>query len=160
MVSHPFSRRCLDKPFPAQEYFGERALIKEEPRKATIKAVGEVECLVLERAAFMKLLLPSADRTFEEEMLNREVAAPVASDEARSEIRWRCSTARWQPPWRPMRRAQRSVGNHSIEGGQIDAELLRRAPACHCAGKGVRWVAAVPGERRGGAQPRSAGRIR
>lgn len=55
-----------------QEYFGERALIKEEPRKATIKAVGEVECLVLERAAFMKLLLPSADRTFEEEMLSRE----------------------------------------------------------------------------------------
>jgi hypothetical protein len=34
--------------------------------------VGEVECLVLERAAFMKLLMPSADRTFEEEMLNRE----------------------------------------------------------------------------------------
>mmetsp|Transcript_9580 Transcript_9580/g.11597 ORF Transcript_9580/g.11597 Transcript_9580/m.11597 type:complete len:772 (+) Transcript_9580:51-2366(+) len=55
-----------------QEYFGERALIREEPRKASIKAVGEVECLVLERAAFMKLLLPSADRTFEEEMLSRE----------------------------------------------------------------------------------------
>lgn len=55
-----------------QEYFGERALIKEEPRKASIKAVGEVECLVLERADFTKLLLPSADRTFEEEMASRE----------------------------------------------------------------------------------------
>ena len=29
-----------------QEYFGERALIKEEPRKASITSVGEVECLV------------------------------------------------------------------------------------------------------------------
>eukprot|EP00614_Pseudopedinella_elastica_P011081 CAMPEP_0172595798 /NCGR_PEP_ID=MMETSP1068-20121228/15442_1 /TAXON_ID=35684 /ORGANISM="Pseudopedinella elastica, Strain CCMP716" /LENGTH=644 /DNA_ID=CAMNT_0013394505 /DNA_START=15 /DNA_END=1946 /DNA_ORIENTATION=+ len=55
-----------------QEYFGERALIREEPRKATIKAVGEVECLVLERAAFLKLLLPTQDKTFEEEMLSRE----------------------------------------------------------------------------------------
>ena len=55
-----------------QEYFGERALIKEEPRKASIKAVGEVECLVLERADFKKLLLPSADVTFEKLMADRE----------------------------------------------------------------------------------------
>lgn len=45
-----------------------------------------MECLVLERVAFMKLLLPSADRTFEEEMLNREAkasgSAPAAAAKA------------------------------------------------------------------------------
>jgi CRP-like cAMP-binding protein len=30
-----------------QEYFGERALIKEEPRKATIRAVGNTPITVL-----------------------------------------------------------------------------------------------------------------
>lgn len=61
-----------------QEYFGERALIKEEPRKASIKAVGEVECLVLERADFKKLLLPSADDTFEKLMADREAQTSKA----------------------------------------------------------------------------------
>ena len=40
--------------------------------------MGEVECLVLERAAFIKLLLPSADRTFEEEMTAREAQTASA----------------------------------------------------------------------------------
>ena len=54
---------------PAPRYFGERALIKEEPRKATIKAVGEVECLVRERVAahnthiWVKTLLNTRDNS-------------------------------------------------------------------------------------------------
>ena len=37
-------------------YFGERALITNEPRKANVIAVGHVECLVLERSNFTALL--------------------------------------------------------------------------------------------------------
>lgn len=40
----------------AQEFFGERALITNEPRKANVTAIGHVECLVLERANFQALL--------------------------------------------------------------------------------------------------------
>ena len=39
-----------------QEFFGERALITNEVRKANIIAVGPVECLVLERSSFTTLL--------------------------------------------------------------------------------------------------------
>jgi len=39
-----------------QEFFGERALITNEPRKANVIAVGSVECLVLERSNFVALL--------------------------------------------------------------------------------------------------------
>lgn len=39
-----------------QEYFGERALLKEEPRAASVVAVTRVECLVLERSDFTGLL--------------------------------------------------------------------------------------------------------
>jgi cGMP-dependent protein kinase len=39
-----------------QEFFGERALITDEPRKANVIAVATVECLVLERSAFQSLL--------------------------------------------------------------------------------------------------------
>ena len=39
-----------------QEFFGERALITNEPRKANVIAVGHVECLVLERSNFTALL--------------------------------------------------------------------------------------------------------
>jgi cGMP-dependent protein kinase len=39
-----------------QEFFGERALITNEPRKANVIAVGNVECLVLERSNFVALL--------------------------------------------------------------------------------------------------------
>jgi cGMP-dependent protein kinase len=38
------------------EFFGERALITNEPRKANVIAVGPVECLVLERSNFTALL--------------------------------------------------------------------------------------------------------
>ena len=40
----------------AQEFFGERALITNETRKANVIACGEVECLVLEREVFQSLL--------------------------------------------------------------------------------------------------------
>ncbi len=40
----------------AGEYFGEMALLNHEARKAHVIAVGEVECLVLQRGAFERLL--------------------------------------------------------------------------------------------------------
>ena len=40
----------------AQEFFGERALITNEVRKANVIACGSVECLVLERTSFQSLL--------------------------------------------------------------------------------------------------------
>jgi len=40
----------------AQEFFGERALITNEARKANVIACGTVECLVLERTSFQSLL--------------------------------------------------------------------------------------------------------
>ena len=40
----------------AQEFFGERALITNELRKANVIACGPVECLVLERSSFQSLL--------------------------------------------------------------------------------------------------------
>ncbi|CBN75350.1 conserved unknown protein [Ectocarpus siliculosus] len=40
------------------EFFGERALLKNEPRAANVIGVGYVDCLVLERADFINLLGP------------------------------------------------------------------------------------------------------
>ena len=40
----------------SQEFFGERALITNETRKANVIACGTVECLVLERQSFQDLL--------------------------------------------------------------------------------------------------------
>ncbi|RYG66653.1 cyclic nucleotide-binding domain-containing protein, partial [archaeon] len=40
----------------AQEFFGERALVTNEARKANVIACGPVECLVLERSSFQSLL--------------------------------------------------------------------------------------------------------
>jgi CRP-like cAMP-binding protein len=40
----------------SQDYFGERALLREEPRAASVIAVSRVECLVLERSDFNALL--------------------------------------------------------------------------------------------------------
>lgn len=49
------------------EFFGERALLKNEPRAANVLAIGYVDCLVLERMDFVNLLGPL------EEILEREV---------------------------------------------------------------------------------------
>ncbi|CAM9656305.1 unnamed protein product [Pylaiella littoralis] len=40
------------------EYFGERALLKNEPRAANVIGVGYVDCLVLDRTDFIELLGP------------------------------------------------------------------------------------------------------
>lgn len=40
------------------EFFGERALLKNEPRAANVIGVGYVDCLVLERSDFINLLGP------------------------------------------------------------------------------------------------------
>jgi len=40
----------------AGQYFGERALITKQSRAATVKAVGEVKCAVMDRASFERLL--------------------------------------------------------------------------------------------------------
>lgn len=40
------------------DFFGERALLKNEPRAANVVAVGYVDCLVLERSDFVNLLGP------------------------------------------------------------------------------------------------------
>ena len=39
-----------------QEFFGEMALMTDEPRKANVIALGPVECLVLRRRHFNELL--------------------------------------------------------------------------------------------------------
>lgn len=39
-------------------FFGERALIKDEPRAATVTAVAESKCLAMDRASFIRLLGP------------------------------------------------------------------------------------------------------
>ena len=41
-------------------YFGERSLIKDEPRQASIYSVDATEMLVLDRATFQELLMPTA----------------------------------------------------------------------------------------------------
>jgi len=46
------------KKLSAGEYFGERALMKREPRAATVKCVADMTCLRLEREAFQLLLGP------------------------------------------------------------------------------------------------------
>jgi CRP-like cAMP-binding protein len=48
-------RRC------AGSYFGERALIKDEPRAATVTATAPSRCLAMDRAAFLRLLGPITD---------------------------------------------------------------------------------------------------
>jgi len=53
-------------------YFGERALIKNEARAASIIALTDVELLVLEAKWFRNLLLPSAQGSIAEEMARRE----------------------------------------------------------------------------------------
>lgn len=54
-----------------QEFFGERALITNEPRKANVIALGPVECLVLERKNF-QALLSDVQEDLKTEMSRRE----------------------------------------------------------------------------------------
>jgi CRP-like cAMP-binding protein len=43
------------------DYFGERSLVENEPRAATIKAITEVTALRLDRQAFSLLMGPLED---------------------------------------------------------------------------------------------------
>jgi cGMP-dependent protein kinase len=66
----------------AQEFFGERALITNETRKANVIACGPVECLVLERTSFQSLLSDVQDDLVSE-MSKREVQDKQAAEKER-----------------------------------------------------------------------------
>jgi serine/threonine protein kinase len=64
----------------AGEYFGESALLRPEPRNATITAIRDTECLVLSRDQFGSLLGTSLQETIAREAARRaRQAASVAS---------------------------------------------------------------------------------
>ena len=75
-----------------QEFFGERALITNETRKANVIACGTVECLVLERDVFQSLLneiqgdiedtMSRRDREEAELLEQQEIKAKEAEEEA------------------------------------------------------------------------------
>lgn len=66
----------------AQEFFGERALITNEARKANVIACGAVECLVLERSSFQSLLSDVQDDLVDV-MSKREVSSKGGDDAAK-----------------------------------------------------------------------------
>jgi CRP-like cAMP-binding protein len=70
-----------------QEFFGERALITNEPRKANVIAIGHVECLVLERSNFQSLLAEVQD-DMQKALSKRDVSesTPVADAAATGPI--------------------------------------------------------------------------
>lgn len=68
----------------ANNYFGEMALMKKDTRNANVIASGKVECLVLAREAFQKLLGP-LEEILREEMQQRELAlGKIKSSHSRS----------------------------------------------------------------------------
>lgn len=64
----------------AQEFFGERALITNEARKANVIACGPVECLVLERSNFQSLLADVQDDLVNVINKREVVDKPVAEE--------------------------------------------------------------------------------
>lgn len=70
----------LIKLYP-QEFFGERALITNEPRKANVIAVAHVECLVLERSNFQSLLTEVHD-DMKDVITKMSPGAEAAAEEA------------------------------------------------------------------------------
>lgn len=58
-----------------QEYFGERALLTDEPRAASVVAVTRAECLVLERSDFNNLL-GDLESIMQQEVRRREELSP------------------------------------------------------------------------------------
>jgi len=53
-------------------FFGERALIKDEPRAASVTAVVDSKCLAMDRAAFIRLLGPIAELLARSEAVYRK----------------------------------------------------------------------------------------
>jgi hypothetical protein len=45
-------------PVPQADFFGERALLCDEPRMATVEALTDLTCLVLDRETFIQVLGP------------------------------------------------------------------------------------------------------
>ncbi|OQR90836.1 cAMP-dependent protein kinase catalytic subunit [Achlya hypogyna] len=62
------------------DYFGEMALLNDEPRKANVTASGILECFVLERTKFVELLGPLQD------ILNKEADDRKAELHARDRV--------------------------------------------------------------------------
>lgn len=68
------------------EFFGERALLKKEPRAADCIALGRVECLVLDREAFEKQL-GKLEHIMEREMKRQERLQDIVFNEKGSPTR-------------------------------------------------------------------------
>lgn len=62
----------------SNEFFGERALITNDVRKANVIACGAVECLVLERSSFQSLLQDVQDDLVD--VMSRRDQGPKASE--------------------------------------------------------------------------------
>jgi len=67
------------------DYFGERALLTDAPRAATVKAVGPTKCLMIGRAAFEQALGP-LESIIDQDRRRRERAASGASSVARAQF--------------------------------------------------------------------------
>mmetsp|Transcript_34552 Transcript_34552/g.91733 ORF Transcript_34552/g.91733 Transcript_34552/m.91733 type:complete len:538 (+) Transcript_34552:963-2576(+) len=70
-----------------QDYFGEIALVKNEPRMADVIANGSVECLVLEQVDFQRMLGKVGDVILEE-IKRREASVGIVAEEAVVEMRY------------------------------------------------------------------------
>lgn len=79
-VSRASKRSVLCRVIGAGGYFGERALITNEPRTATVQAASDVECLVIKRDRFQQMLGPY-HRFFKEQM-HAIVEADAAAEAA------------------------------------------------------------------------------
>jgi len=74
--SHPVESSRLQ----AGDYFGELALLRNEPRQATVTAVGPVKCLTIDREHFNQVTGPC------EEILRRNMGNYKSYDELIEEL--------------------------------------------------------------------------
>ena len=61
-------------------FFGERALVKREPRSASVTAMMTCTCYVLEQELFYNLIVPHAESTLEEEITRREMQKLIEAE--------------------------------------------------------------------------------
>lgn len=64
------------------DFFGEQALLNDEPRKATVRAVGRLVVLSLDRGTFTSVLGPLQD------IMNQEKSAEVGAGCGKAHPRW------------------------------------------------------------------------